>query len=263
MGSFATPRILFLHGGPGMTAELERRQLGAASRVHWWDQPKVGLEASCPLETIVEAASEELTRLCRECAGPVDLLANAFGAYLARALIERIPERIGAVTICSGVWDLATSILRLVWRFIRLGCDGDLERLSRQALARSTPESYFEIFARVSAMPGFLDCFWSPSAQEPREAMIALAAEGRLIDWPTCQAVMIATLARPYSVLPPSQRREVRILLGEFDPCFEERDTAVWQALWPKATVQVVQAGQFPHLELPPSIWMPGGEAEA
>lgn len=42
------------------------------------------------------------------------------------------------------------------------------------------------------------------------------------------------------------------------DRAFETLIAATERTLWPEATVEVVDAGQFPHLELPPSIWLPG-----
>jgi pimeloyl-ACP methyl ester carboxylesterase len=251
-------RVLFLHGGPGMTAELERRQFGAALPVRWWDQPPVRAGAARPFDTLVDAACVEIYRIAAERHGRVDLLANSFGAYLARALVDRAPDQIGAIAICGGVWDLCTAILRLGWHFARSRNDSDLETACRQSAEDDTPQSYFELFARVSALPEFLACYWSPSADEHREAMAALASAGRLIDWPTCQSVMISALATPQSAMAVRHHQPVRIIIGRFDPCFDEGDIAIWQALWPGATVEVVSAGQFPHLELAPSVWMPG-----
>jgi pimeloyl-ACP methyl ester carboxylesterase len=259
MSAARATNILFLHGGPGLTAELERRQFGPSLPVHWWDQPLVRAGADRAFEALIDAAEVEIARLSTEREGRIDLLANSFGAYLARALVDRAPERIGAITICAGVWDLCTAILRLGWRFARAQEDEDLEAACRHAAGVDTPQSYFALFARISAMSGFLDCCWSPSASETRQAMKALAAEGRLVDWPTCQAVMTAALAVPQSALAAPHQGEVRIVLGRLDPYFDDSDIAVWRALWPGATVEVVDAGQFPHLELPPSVWLPGG----
>lgn len=145
----------------------------------------------------------ELNRLSADNAGRVSLMAHSSGAYLARALVARAPEQIGLVTICGGVWDLCTAVLRLGWRFVRSRRDADLVAAYRRAAEADTPQSYFSLFAGVSAVPGFRDWYWSPSALEPRKQMKALA-QGRL-------------------------------------------------HLWPGAVMEVVDAAQFPHLELPPS----------
>lgn len=165
-----------------MTAELERRKFGCTLPMHWWDQPLARIGETCLLGTLIDAACVEISRLSAEFQGRADLLASSFGAYLARALVDRMPERVGSITICGGVWDLCTRILRLGWHFAWLRGDADLEAACRQAAQVDTPEAYFGLFARVSAMPVFLDCGWKPSAPEVRTAMKSLAAEARLID---------------------------------------------------------------------------------
>lgn len=240
-----------------MTAELERRQFGATLPVHWWDQPHIDADDRLPFGTLVDATVAEVTRLSDARRGPVDLLANSFGAYLARALVDRVPERIGAITICGGIWDLSTAILRLGSRFAERNGDADLKQACQRAAESDTPEGYIEFLARVAARPDFLDCYWSPAAVEPSHKMKVLAAEGRLIDWPTFQSVMRAALAAPQVPLSSPHPGGVRILLGRFDLYFDQSDVMAWKTLWPSASVEIVDAGHFPHLELPPTIWMP------
>lgn len=254
----STANALFLHGGPGMTSELERRQFGETLSVYWWDQPRVDAGNPRAFGALVDAAVVEIARLSADRNGPVDLLANSFGAYLARALVERVPEKIGAITICGGIWDLRTAIMRLGCRFADRNDDVDLRKACQRASETDTPEGYIEFLARVAARPDFLDSYWSPAAVEPRKKMKLLAAEGRLIDWTTFQSVMSAALAAPPQVpLSSPHPGGVRILLGRFDLYFDESDIAAWKTLWPSASVEIVEAGHFPHLELPPAIWMP------
>lgn len=250
------PRILFLHGGPGMTAELERQRFGAALPVHWWDQPRVEPNAQRPFERLVDAAVAEAARLLGGREGRVHLLASSFGAYLARALVDRVPERVGSITICGGVWDLCTAIFRLASRFAERHADVDLKLACDNTASADIPDQYVALLARVAARPDFLDCYWGPTAVEPREAMKRLATEGRLIDWPTCQSVMIAALTLSQVPLASPHPGGVRVLLGRFDPYFDESDVAAWQTLWPSSTVAIVEAGHFPHLELSPTMWM-------
>lgn len=64
--------VLFLHGGPGMTAELERRRFGETLPVHWWDQPFVGPNAERPFQVLIDAAVTEVARISTECEDRID-----------------------------------------------------------------------------------------------------------------------------------------------------------------------------------------------
>lgn len=248
--------ILFLHGGPGMTAEIERRQYGNTLPIRWWDQPRMAGVAR-PYEALVDAAVTEVCGLSRKLRGPVDLLASSFGAYLARSLVDRIPEQIGAVTICGGVWDLRSAFLKLGQWFAARYPNVELGTACADVQAVGDRESYGALLARIASIPDYFECYWSPSAGGPREAMHALAAEGRLIDMPTFQSVLAEVLMVSQEPLPAPHPGGVRILIGEFDPYFNGHDIPEWKRLWPGALVELVEAGHFPHLELPPAEWMP------
>lgn len=256
------PEILFLHGGPGLTAELERRQFGTTLPVHWWDQPRISDRSEQAFEALVDAAVAELERLSHRPHDRVSLLASCFGALLARALFDRMPERVGEITISGGIWDLRVGILRIGEWLAHRHDDAELEAQCRETAEQDSPEGYLSLLARVSATRGFLDSQWSPEAHALRNAMRALASTGRLVDWPTLQVVTMAALtcAPPLPLVRPHPRT-VHILIGRFDPYFHESDIDAWGRLWPTAIVQVVDAGHFPHLELPPSAWMPQQQA--
>ena len=58
---------------------------------------------------------------------------------------------------------------------------------------------------------------------------------------------------------PPAFGGSVRVLIGRFDPYARADDGQLWRAVLPQASVEFVDAGHFPHLELPVEIWMPAG----
>lgn len=251
------PRILFLHGGPGMTAEIERLQYGDALPICWWDQPRMA-GVGRPYEALVDAAVGEVNRLSKGRQGAVDLLASSFGAYLARSVVERIPQQIGAITISGGVWDLRSAFLNLGLWFAARYDSVEFERACADVEAVGDRKAYGALLARIASTPDYFECYWSPKAGGSREVMRALAAEGRLIDMPTFQAVLAEVLMVPQEPLPAPHPGGVRIVVGQRDPYFSGRDIPAWKRLWPGARVELVQAGHFPHLELPPADWMPG-----
>lgn len=239
-----------------MTAEIERRQYGRTLPVRWWDQPRVG-GVDRAYEALVDAAANEVTRLSSELGATVNLLASSFGAYLARSLVDRVPEQIGSITVSGGVWDLRTAFLNLGLWFAARYDDVQFKKACTNAQAVGDLEAYGALLARVGAIPDYFECYWSAKAGGPREAMRALVTEGRLIDMPTFQAVLADVLMVPQVPLSAPHPGGVRILVGRLDPYFHGRDISAWKGLWPGALVELVDAGHFPHLELPPADWMP------
>jgi pimeloyl-ACP methyl ester carboxylesterase len=256
-GDMTISHVLFLHAGPGMTAELERQRFGATLPVNWWDQPHVRADVLQPFDALVHTAASELKRMAKQSGTRISLLANSFGAYLARALVDEVPEHIGSIIICGGIFDLRVSFLRLGRKLAKLHPDPALETALQSAADAGTPDAYWMLIGCITATPGFLDYYWSPRAIEQLEAMNTIATQGNLIHMETFQSVVMSML------LVPQQRSDVvpiggvRILIGRYDPYYEASDTNVWQKIWPHASVEIVDAGHFPHLELAPAVWMP------
>lgn len=250
-------RVLFLHGGPGFSAALERRRYAASLPVHWWDQPRVAATAPRPYDELLQAAVAELKRISDLKGGRIALLANSFGAYLACDLLREARERVDSVTISGGVFDARLPFIRWGRYLARRNADQAIGEASRAAEDASDSEAFWTLIGRIAATPEFYDHYWAPAAQEQRTAMRALAEGGPLIDLTTFEAIMNDLLPRgPLSPLRDESPR-VRVLLGRHDPLAEEADGRVWRALFPSASVEVVDSGHFPHLELPPLDWMP------
>jgi pimeloyl-ACP methyl ester carboxylesterase len=253
-------RVLFLHGGPGLSAELERRQFGSSLPVHWWDQPRVDAHESEPYEYLINAALEELHRLsCLE-GTPIALLASSFGVHLALALIERAPAKVGQVSIVGGVLDMRAALVQLGCRVALQNQDLGLAAASHSA--QESPRdstSLWTLIDRLFSVTNLLDFYWSPTATAQRDQMKALASEGTLVHLPTYQAVLGDFLARQPTREPSQWRGAARVSIGRHDPYTLPDDTESWRTVLPSASVTFVEAGHFPHLELPPSVWLPLG----
>lgn len=251
-------RVLFLHGGPGFSAELERRRHAASLPVHWWDQPRVAATAQKPYDDLLQAAVAELKRISDRKGGRVALLANSFGAYLACDLLGEARECVESVTISGGVFDARLPFIRWGRYLARRNADQTLGEASRAAEDTSDSEAFWALISRIAATPAFYDHYWAPGAHEQRAAMRALAEGGPLIDLVTFQAIISDLLPRGALSPPRGESLPVRVLLGRHDPLAEEADAGIWRTLFPSASVEVVGSGHFPHLELAPSDWMPG-----
>lgn len=250
--------VLYLHGGPGMSAELERRQFGTALPVLWWDQPRVSADAAEPFRVLVDAAANQVATLEARRGGPVSLLASSFGVFIAVALIEEMPERIGAVTVSGGILDLRTALVRLGRRIARDRADRALDDACSAAAESEAFGPFWALMGCIGAVPEFWRYYWSPAAVEQRNAMSALAAERGLLDIITYEAVSRSIRRIPRVRELSKLRHRIRVLVGRHDPLAAPEDADAWKRLFPSATVHTVDAGHFPHLELPPSAWMPG-----
>jgi pimeloyl-ACP methyl ester carboxylesterase len=249
-------KVLFLHGGPGLSAALERQRFGNTLPVHWWDQPHLDANVGAPFERLVEAAMKELGRLFDAQERPVALLANSFGVHLALALIERAPRKIGSLSIVGGILDMRTAFVRLGLRISEVNRDAMLEAVSTRAETRGGSESLWALIENLFTVSNLLDFYWSPSAQAQLDEMKALAANGSLIHVPTYLAVLRDFLERRPAA-PPAFSGSVRVLIGRLDPYARADDAGLWRAVFPQAVVEFVEAGHFPHLELPARDWMP------
>ena len=121
-------QVLFLHGGPGLSATLERQRFGTTLPVDWWDQPHLDAAVAAPFEWLVDATEKELGRLFEARKKPIAILANSFGVHLALALIERAPEKIGSLSIVGGILDVRLAFVRLGLRISETNRDAELEQ---------------------------------------------------------------------------------------------------------------------------------------
>jgi pimeloyl-ACP methyl ester carboxylesterase len=247
--------VLFLHGGPGLSAALERRRFGNTLPVHWWDQPHVDADVAAPFDRLVDAAEKELGRLFDAQKKPVALLANSFGVHVALALIERVPGNIRSLDILGGTLDMRMAFVRLAQRISEVNRDADLKAASARAQERGDSELW-ELIEKLFTVSNLLDFYWSPGAQAQLEEMKALAASGSLIHVPTYLAVLTDFLGRELTA-PPKWSDRVRVAVGRYDPYARADDAEHWRAVFPQAAVEFVEAAHFPHLELPAGVWMP------
>jgi pimeloyl-ACP methyl ester carboxylesterase len=250
-------RVLFLHGGPGLSAELERQRFGSSLPVHWWDQPHVNADESSPYDHLVNATLEQLHRLSALDSSPINLLASSFGVHLALELIERAPAKVGHVSIVGGILDVRSAFVRLGRCVAEKNKDEDLAAASLHADHSPDSTSLWGLVERLFSVTNLLDFYWSPTATEQRDSMKALAAEGALLHVPTYKAVLTDFLAGNSLRESLEWHGTANVWIGRYDPYTLPGDIEAWQTVLPRASVQIVDAGHFPHLELQPSVWLP------
>jgi pimeloyl-ACP methyl ester carboxylesterase len=252
--TLAPAQVFFLHGGPGFTCQIERAKYSDSLPMHWWDQPHFEATQALAFDRLVDAAIEEMSRLHDIDNKPVAVVASSFGAVVAMAVLDRVPGMIGELIISGGILDIRTALARLGRRIAEHNGDSNLAKVSEDAHRSIDNTSVWALIDALFKVPTLLDFYWSPSATAQRGAMNALAATGTLFHVPTYQSVLGDFLERKPRFVP--WFGSARVLIGRYDPYASSGDGDDWRQLLPNASIHHVDSGHFPHLELPPSIWM-------
>jgi len=247
---------LFLHGGPGLNAYVERQVLGEQfPRVHFWDQPPVHTTRDA-FNTLMKAAVAEVERMFDTHRGPIRLVANSFGSHLVPGLLERIPHMISACQLYSPVYDIPAAFLNLLGVMANDGtADGDLRTRINEFLKARTrhcadKSEFWDYYGLISSDADFLRYYW------PDEALYAAWSScmrnGPEFDFMTCRNVSNDFLhhhcGHRFSF---GGTQEIIIEFGDRDPLLDlEREMRLWSHRFPTARIDIRRgSGHFIHLE--------------
>jgi pimeloyl-ACP methyl ester carboxylesterase len=255
---------LFLHGGPGLSAGIERLWFGDSLPASWWDQPLLSADDSSPFEALVSAATKQLEQMTAAAARPVDLLAHSFGGQIAIALARRSPNLVRSIRLLASPADPIRGLFRLCKAIARAHYSADLERAIDAAEQDLNPHSFEAMILAAASHPAYPAIYFAPRAVAARDRFLALLPRVRFLD-PTTFFAVINTFLTASPIGPVEGfSGEVTLLLGREDPLVSvEGDLAQWRRILPKLQAEVVDAGHFVHLELAPTTWWPGWETAA
>jgi pimeloyl-ACP methyl ester carboxylesterase len=247
---------LFLHGGPGLNAYVERRVLGEQfPHVHFWDQPPVHTTRDA-FEVLMDAAVAEVERVFDARRIPITLMANSFGGHLASRLLEIIPHRISACHLFGPVYDIPAAFLNLLGIMANdVTADGDLRTriaafLKDRADRSADKTEIWEYFSLISGDADFMRHYWPDEAQYA--AWTACARKGPGFDFTTYRNVLNDFLhhhcERRFSF---GGSQAIIIELGDRDPLLDlGREMRCWSHRFPTARIVTRRgSGHFIHLE--------------
>jgi pimeloyl-ACP methyl ester carboxylesterase len=248
---------LFLHGGPGFHARVERAWFGDRLPIHWWDQPAIAAEDRAPMRTLVDAAATELDRLAHAAGGPVSLVAHSFGGQIARALAEAMPGSIDRIVLLGSPFDPVDAHLRFAKSLVNAGADTpELVRALDGVSANVNPDSLLGVVSASFGVPGALRHYFAKDSEAVAQRYLEQLLQGPIIDFGTLASVLRDCMRAP----PPATRSpftgRVQLLSGTTDPiCAGGSDAVGWQAVFPRARYRAVPSGHMVHVELAPDIW--------
>lgn len=257
--------ILFLHGGPGLHARVERAWFGDALPIRWWDQPPSMPGDGAPMRALVAAAAGEVRALATAAGAPVSLVAHSFGGQVARDLADTIPDSIDRIVLLGCAFDPASAYLRFGAALMAAGAGTEeLARALAAARARLDGDALLAVIAASFGTPAALRHYFAPRAETVAGRYIAELVAGMVIDFDTLAAILRDRHGHPPAISPSAFAGPVEVVFGDADPvCPPSADLAAWRQVFPQAETRIVASGHMIHVETPPEVWFGPGRAAA
>lgn len=242
---------LFLHYGPGATAEIEKHWLGQQlPDVDFWNQPKVKA-AKKPFAELVDLSHQQALKEGTPC----NLIGHSFGADLICALVGEKQLNINKAILVSPLMSIPKAMLRLADVLAAKQPVPALNAAISNAKAKMSPETFWALIVQVGSHPGYLPSFWQ--RPEALQRFINLAAKAQPFDGGEWQAVIQEFLfSGTTGSWTKIKQIPVLAIFGEQDPYFDKAtDLPFWKHLLGEDRVMIIKnSGHFPHLEDDPSF---------
>lgn len=249
---------LYLHGGPGLSASIERQWFGETLPVHWWDQPMVAAEDAQPYQRLLDAARAELGTLADATGKPVDVVTHSFGGLIGLDLLRLAGEQIGTLTLLAPTPDAYRQLCVLGERLAESPDARPALKAAHARAGRSRSRANLRQLAEALLAENPFRHYWGPHAGALRSRHETLAARHLVFDLDTYVAVSWDRAAQPpcpiRGRLPPHAR--IRCLFGAWDPLLGAPEREQWRRWLPDAEHRLVDAGHFLQFELPPEHWL-------
>lgn len=194
-------RTLFLHGGPGLHAGVERRWFGDTLAFHWWDQPSAKAGDAAPFACVVAAAAGELSALYAKEEHPIRLVAHSFGALVARMLAREMPDLIHTLTLLAPTRNVHSALQRLAASLPQLSIGARTHGFGLNPPERlPSPQQFHALIEKLLTVENLFDCYWGRAAGSERDRYKRLSQDLPAFDLETFLAVA-------YDSLRESERR--------------------------------------------------------
>ncbi len=246
--------IFYLHGGPGLSVAIERTRFPQADDVEWWQQPPAAPCAQRPYLDLLEATLAGFRRSAQAHGAPLTVMASSFGAHLATHIANHAAELVARVVLLAPTYNPEQAALRLARHALALNAGhADASKVVAALAAYDAAPGrarFWDVFGVLQLLPDVPSLYFGPHAGDaPRHFLDVLQQPGAF-DGPTSVAVSDDFAASFQPLGRSAFNGPVSVLFGRHDPMIDaEHDGAIWRAIFPQASVRMVDSGHFPLLE--------------
>lgn len=181
MDASPVPTSLYLHGGPGLSAVVERAWFGDSLPIDWWDQPLIGSEDGAPLDGLVDAARARLLHVAERCGTRVTLVSHSVGSVIAAHLLGDPRNPIASATLINPIFDLEFALRRLAVHVLAANMASGAAADALASLlgqVDTVPPNLLELAAALGLIPERFDLYWSESSRAAKARYLRLAPNG-------------------------------------------------------------------------------------
>ncbi|HVL69946.1 MAG TPA: alpha/beta hydrolase [Vicinamibacterales bacterium] len=252
--------VVFVHGGPGLHSEAERRTLGplldtAGVRVEFWNEPSSLRGAPAVSSGWFQRISASLRNSARA-AEPLTLVAHSAGAHAALQLLRERRHADDAVVLIVPSLPLHGTLLRILRLATVLYAPHAPELADRlSALAASSSRvmdpPLREALELAVGAPELLRHYWGDDTAFARFAAVLQEPEWGF-DIEAFFSVLSELAAHEQQVTATPLEHRSTLIYGAQDPIFDASETLPQvRRLLPAVTVDRFPGGHWPHLERP------------
>lgn len=247
---------LFLHMGPGLHAEVEKKLLSKKwSHTYFWNQPSIHV-AENAFNQLVNSATQKLTELQTEIGQPIQIIAHSFGGHIANKLIQNNSSKISDCIFFNCGYDIPNGFFRLLKVIAQSSITApDLKKEINSYLktkSKSAKEDIWSYIGLISKDPNFNSYYWVDKNKYNR--YIELVSKTSALDMLSFQYILNDFLQNHLNldmIQATNWKGKVEFHFGEKDPLIDlEHEMSIWTKIYPLAKIQTYpESGHFQHLE--------------
>lgn len=248
---------LFLHGGPGLHAGVERRWFRESLPVIWWDQPLQKDANGAPFRDAVIATTRKLSEVCDEARDSAQVIAHSFGALVAREIARESPDLIESLILLAPIRNVYSALQRLTGRLPGWSPPpASASDAGHPFGPEPSREHFAEFVQQLLKVSDLFDYYWGRESGRARDRYKQMSDELPQLHLESFLGVAHDSLRASNTPFAAPRKIPVRIVTGLQDPLFDEGELSLWRAEFPDTETVRLDCGHWIQFEVLPAHWM-------